>query len=202
MSCKICFNNFDHSKHRPYQLSCPHTYCISCLNKLKSNKCPMCNSIIVNKNTNIALLELIQESDYDRLKSKISKNLIEINNSKTELEFKREIKLKEYMLKLKKIKNFLNSETNRSIEQLRHNQYDLNKKINSLKNDLVSHLFQFNIEEIKIGKAKIKIENDQLDEKQLQNLSDDIEKIKNKIAQIIIQIDFFHRDYEFLLQQF
>jgi len=202
MSCKICFNNFDHSKHRPYQLSCPHTYYISCLNKLKSNKCPMCNSIIVNKNTNIALLELIQESDYDRLKSKISKNLIEINNSKTELAFKREIKLKEYMLKLKKIKNFLNSETNRSIEQLRHNQYDLNKKINSLKNDLVTHLFQFNIEEMKIGKAKIKIENDQLDEKQLQNLSDDIEKIKNKIVQINIQIDFFHRDYEFLLQQF
>jgi len=161
----------------------------------------MCNSIIVNKNTNIALLELIQESDYDRLKSKISKNLIEINNSKTELAFKREIKLKEYMLKLKKIKNFLNSETNRSIEQLRHNQYDLNKKINSLKIDLVTHLFQFNIEEMKIGKAKIKIENDQLDEKQLQNLSDDIEKIKNKIVQINIQIDFFHRDYEFLLQQ-
>jgi hypothetical protein len=205
MSCKICFNNYDHSKHKPYQLSCPHTYCINCLNKLKSNKCPACNLKIVNKNPNIALLELITESEYDNLKRNLSKNLIEINNSKNSLAFKREIKLKEHITRLKSIKNYINKETTGSIELLRKKQYDLNRKINLLEDDLIKNLFQFNIEEkmaIKISKAKNSIETNQLDEQELTILADEIEKIKTKINQLISQIDLFQRDYEFILKEF
>lgn len=205
MSCKICFNNYDHSKHKPYQLSCPHTYCINCLNKLKSNKCPVCNLKIVNKNPNIALLELIAESEYDNLKKNLSKNIIEINNSKNSLALKSEIKLKEHITRLKSIKNYINKETTGSIELLRKKQFDLNRKINLLEDDLIKNLFQFNIEEkmtIKISKAKNSIETNQLDEQELAILADEIEKIKTKINQLVNQIDLFQRDYEFILKEF
>jgi hypothetical protein len=205
MSCKICFNNYDHSKHKPYQLSCPHTYCINCLNKLKSNKCPACNLKIVNKNPNIAVLELITESEYDNLKKNLTKNIIEINNSKNSLALKREIKLKEHITRLKSIKNYINKETTGSIELLRKKQFDLNRKINLLEDDLIKNLFQFNIEEkmtIKISKAKNSIETNQLDEQELAILADEIEKIKTKINQLVNQIDLFQRDYEFILKEF
>jgi hypothetical protein len=44
MQCEICLNKYDHSRHKPYFLSCPHTFCIDCLNRLQENKCPACQS--------------------------------------------------------------------------------------------------------------------------------------------------------------
>ena len=71
MSCDICFNNYDHSIHKPYMLSCPHTFCLSCINKLSNKKCPNCSISISVKNPNIALLEFIKESIYDKMNDRI-----------------------------------------------------------------------------------------------------------------------------------
>ena len=57
MDCNICYESFDHSIRKPYSLSsCPHTYCLKCLDQLNNNKCPNCNEPIKGKNINIALL--------------------------------------------------------------------------------------------------------------------------------------------------
>ena len=79
MTCQICFNSYDHSIRKPYSLSCPHTFCICCLEKLKGNKCPSCNLSIINKNPNLALLEFIPESSYDKIKAESLKAINEIH---------------------------------------------------------------------------------------------------------------------------
>lgn len=62
MNCEICFKPFDHTSHKPYNLACTHTYCLSCLNQLSTNKCPTCNKEFDEKHLNIELLKLIPES--------------------------------------------------------------------------------------------------------------------------------------------
>ncbi len=59
MNCEICFKPFDHTSHKPYHLACTHTYCLSCLNQLSTNKCPTCNKEFDEKHLNIELLKLI-----------------------------------------------------------------------------------------------------------------------------------------------
>jgi hypothetical protein len=74
MECDICCESFDHSIRKPYSLSsCPHTFCLKCLEEY-SKECPECRRPINGKNINIALLKLIPESSYDKIKS----NYIEI----------------------------------------------------------------------------------------------------------------------------
>ena len=73
-SCEICFEPFDHSIHKPYNLSCPHTYCLKCIQIFKDNKCPACNKEIKEKYPSTAILRLIPESNYDKLKTKLLTN--------------------------------------------------------------------------------------------------------------------------------
>jgi hypothetical protein len=99
MSCTICFNSFDHSVHKPYTLSCLlHTYCISCIEKLDKKNCPICNEPITKKHPNIALLEFIPESKYDKLKSETLKSLHELKEIKQNLNQKRDEKLTELLI--------------------------------------------------------------------------------------------------------
>jgi len=80
MECVICVNLYDHSIHKPYSLtSCPHTYCLKCLDKFNNNNCPQCGIPINGKNLNIELLKLIPESSYDKLKAISLKIFIELN---------------------------------------------------------------------------------------------------------------------------
>ena len=67
MNCKICFQPFDHSFRQPYILHCTHTYCRSCVNT--EQMCPICNIKIDDKILNLALLESIPLSNYDKLKN-------------------------------------------------------------------------------------------------------------------------------------
>jgi hypothetical protein len=59
-----------HSIRKPFVLSsCGHTYCLWCLKQFNENKCPQCRKVFKEKNPNIALLNLIPESNYDNLKA-------------------------------------------------------------------------------------------------------------------------------------
>jgi len=89
MKCDICCESFDHSIRKPFSLSsCPHTYCLKCLQQF--NKCPHCREPIKGKNINIALLKFIPESNYDKLKATLLKSCIEINEIKKNLEMKKD----------------------------------------------------------------------------------------------------------------
>ena len=63
-------------------LACGHTCCMPCLQKLNENKtCYSCKKVYIEMNTNIALLNMIPESNYDKLKAKTLKGLTEINEA-------------------------------------------------------------------------------------------------------------------------
>jgi hypothetical protein len=114
MNCEICLNQYDHSIHKPYSLSCPHTVCISCVNQLNENKCPLCKTEIKAKNPNIALLNFIPESAYDKLKASSQKILIELNEIKNALKYKSETKLNDYLNKINSTRIKIKNETNKN----------------------------------------------------------------------------------------
>ena len=70
MTCQICFENFDHFFLKPQQLSCAHTYCFKCVNKLV--KCPTCNEQIIEIYQNNALLEFIPEPEDKEPKKEVN----------------------------------------------------------------------------------------------------------------------------------
>ena len=77
MICRIFSEKYDHSSCKPYQLSCPHTYCLDCV--LKIENCPDHGLIIVEKNQNIAILEFIPEFENNSSKTEYNEH----NQTKT-----------------------------------------------------------------------------------------------------------------------
>lgn len=122
MNCQICLNPFDHSKFKPYSLSCPHTVCISCINSLIAKECPNCKTEITIFNPNLALLELIPESSYDKLKKELFTLLCETSELKSKVDADREQKLKVDCSKVKETKEQIKSETKYLIEILKVNE--------------------------------------------------------------------------------
>ena len=53
-------------------------------------KCPTCSEVINGRNPNWALLKLIPESKFDKLKAEFEKQLTKIGNLKKELTFVRD----------------------------------------------------------------------------------------------------------------
>ncbi len=179
MICKICLEPFDHSIRKPFSLSsCQHTYCLECIDKfhLNDNKCPLCREQIKGKFINIALLEVVPESNYDKLKATTLKSCIEINEIKNSLV--NEEKLSMYEIKLKSIKETISDETNKIINILRKNENILNDECDIIFNDIKANL---NLNKFEIVESKVKIENDELSETELLNLNRRIEEIKQNV---------------------
>ena len=158
MNCKICSELYDHSIHKPCSLiSCSHTYCQSCLNKLEKstdNKCPSCSQVITGKNPNHQLLETIPESNYDKLKSKSLTELIEINKTKQDMLNKGQKKFNQYETKLTLIKKLISDETIRLINILKENETILLNQCESILNDFNSNLNQLDHDTL-VNKQKI-----------------------------------------------
>jgi len=90
MQCGICFENFDHSKRKPFaMIPCTHTLCIECINKLNEKICPICNKPFTDKNPNWYLLDLVPESSYDSLKKKLEQSLNDFKVNIDQLEHER-----------------------------------------------------------------------------------------------------------------
>ena len=187
-SCNICLELFDHSIHKPYSLSsCPHTYCLSCLEKLTNNKCPQCDKLIKEKNPNIALLEFIPESNFDKLKGESLKALIEINEVKEDLKNNRQDKLKRHQTKLVVVKKVIASETKKMIDVLKQNEETLNKQcdlmLNELKASLDPSFYEDSISFTLAGSKEV-IEKNKLSEEDLKILNNKILKVKLQLHQL------------------
>jgi hypothetical protein len=119
MNCEICFVPFDHSIRIPNHLACAHTYCLSCIKKLTNNKCPTWNKRFIEKNPNIALLKLIPESIYDKLKEQVLKGCPELKEIDQNLKISRTEKLNKLETSLKSIKQHISDKTNKMDNILR-----------------------------------------------------------------------------------
>jgi hypothetical protein len=201
MECDICLKPFDHSIHKPYSLSsCPHTYCLKCLEQF--NKCPQCNELIKGKNVNIALLKFIPESNYDQLKTKSLKACIEINEIEKNLKKNIEEKLSMHEIKLKSIKQAISDETNKIINILKQNEKMLTNEcdlmLNNIKANLNPNKFEENCFLFQIDDSKLKIEKDELNEFELANLNIKIDEIKEHLNNYSDQAKNFEINFKYI----
>ena len=64
MNCKICSKHYSDVELKPFTLiPCGHTYCVKCLEKLKT--CPECDVNITGKLLNHAILEIINPNPLE-----------------------------------------------------------------------------------------------------------------------------------------
>jgi len=202
MNCEICLEPFDHSIHKPHHLECPHTYCLSCLKKLTNNKCPTCNKLFNQKNPNMALLKLIPESVYDKLKGEVLKACIELKEIDQDLKISRQSKINTHETRSKSIKQKISNETNKMINILRQNEKTLNAECDKILKEVRAKLDINNSidysELLTIFSSKEKIEKDVFDEEKLKDLNNLIPKLKHKLNELSIQIKKYENKYEFI----
>jgi hypothetical protein len=201
-TCNICLEAFDHSTHKPYSLSsCSHTYCLNCLEKLTNKKCPSCGKLFREKHPNIALIEFIPLSSFDKLKGECSKALIEINEVKEDLKNNRQNKLKKDQTKLVLVKKVVASETNKMINVLKQNEEILTKQCDLMLNELNASLDPSSYEDsisFTLAESKEVIEKNKLSEEDLKILNNKILEVKLQLHQLTDKIKKFENNYKYI----
>ena len=204
MDCQICFNQYDHSKHKPYSLSsCPHTFCACCLVKVK--KCPICNKIYKEMHPNLALLAFIPESEYDKARNDLELKLKDVDTLKLELKSLSQIKTQDYAARIDLVKKEINEKAKQLIQSILSNQKRLLDEADCLKagfdyflgyNLNVNYLVDLKLDEF--YSCLIKNETNQED---LLNLNAELQKYKNdlnetseKVAQLAEEVKFNSTD--------
>ena len=180
MSCQICFNPYDHSLYKPYTLTCQlHTFCISCIGRFNERKCPVCNKSFKKSFPNLALLEVIPESNYDKLKAESFKILNELNEMKNNLANKRDEKQEKYLKEINEVKKTINNEANNLVKLVRDSQEKLINEANVIESNMKRKL-SFNTR-LDGNQTKINLEHNNFDEDQLSLLIKKIKKSQKSI---------------------
>ena len=203
MNCEICLNQYDHSIHKPYSLSCPHTVCISCVNQLNENKCPLCKTEIKAKNPNIALLNFIPESAYDKLKASSQKILIELNEIKNALKYKSETKLNDFLSKINSTRIKIKNETAKFIGQVKTNELKLLNEATEVEKYLREH-FSVNLTKesaMWLSELKQSVENNLKNEEELANLVKKSQSLMKTIQDLELKVEEFKEDIEFTVYE-
>lgn len=77
-SCNICFDDYNHSKNKPFMLkNCLHTFCNKCVNSFKEKSCPTCKSGFQDSGPNQMLIDIIAKIN--------SRNFAELQNEIDEI---------------------------------------------------------------------------------------------------------------------
>lgn len=199
MNCKICFQPFDYSFRQPYILYCTHTYCRGCVNT--EQMCPICNIKIDDKILNLALLESIPLSNYDKLKIESLNSIKDTNKMLTDLITKRQSKLDECFYKLNQIKEIITNETNKNIDLLKANQKDLIDEINQLEINLDTNLTSNLIDQNVLTNSVKNLEENEFSEEELLILKKTIMNKNKDLNDLSIQIENFKKNYEFIINE-
>jgi len=181
-------------------LSCPHTFCISCVNQFNVNTCPTCKSEIKTKNPNIALLNFIPESFYDKLKLTSQKNFNEISEITNAVKKKFLSKLIDYLYKLNTLKYSIKNETRKFIDLILTNETELINELNEIELNIKASLTlsEEELESIKrITKSKQSVENNSISEEDLASLVEESDALKKKIIKLESEMEEFRENIEF-----
>lgn len=204
MQCEICLQCYDHSKHKPYFLSCPHTFCLDCLNRLQENKCPACQKTFNEKYPNLALLQIIPKSDYDKLKNELEHCLNEIADLKVRLDENSDKKLKENLIRINSLRTEIKKKTNEIIISIQNLQKKLLNETNNIEVLLRKKYTIANIDdqiEAKSREARLGLEVNAFNESDLRTLVDSFSRLKPEINERINQIENQNDDeFEFVLK--
>lgn len=184
INCQVCLCEYDHSKHKPYSLSnCPHTFCIDCIKRIKTKKCPMCQTFFKSFNPNLSLLEFVPQSSYDKAKIELEKIYNEANNLKTRLKENKDTKMKESMSKLDVIKNDIKQKADDLIQKVSANKKKLMDETEFYKSSLIhsynsklssSASIDFKLYQVKSYLDTNKLENEEQINQSIQELKEEI----------------------------
>jgi len=207
MICQICYTPYDHSRHRPFSLTCPHTFCLSCVDKLKQKstrqQCPTCNAPITHQFPNLALLETIPESNYDLLKSASLKLIVKSSELNKSLNVLTESKLEEGLQKIRSIKQTIKRETNNLICLLKENENILIEEADLLESQLSKCMSRYTLDEeiIKILKSdQISIAFNELKENQLADKHERAKLTNAMLASLIDEVEKLNEHFEFSMK--
>lgn len=204
MDCDICLNPYDHSKHKPFSLTCPHTVCLECLNKLNTKYCPHCKEQIKAKYPNLALIKLIPESEYDKIRNKLEKTIIEVNDLKQKLTTECENKLESGLTRFKSLKNEINEKTADLINSIMQHQKKLLEELNTYENSLKYSIKKLKIDsriENSINEGRNGLEKNLLNEDEMIKLNNDIASNTYILHKMLMEINKLNQVYEFSNRQ-
>lgn len=202
MECEICMEYFDHSIHEPYVLiPCSHTFCISCIQKLQNDSCPTCKRKTIDKNPNWIMFKIVEKSFYDKTKQSLVESLNEINSLKFKFESVKERKYLENSLKLKSLRNDINSKTNELINSLLNKREKLLDEANNVEDFLTQSLGQITFETDFVSETKRELETNELDENHLNKLFTRTNLLKSELENKITLVEQFANDYGFTLNK-
>jgi len=173
---------------------------MSCLEKLTTKKCPTCGKKFNEKNPNMAVLEFIPESNYDKLKGESLKALIEINEAKQDLKNNRLETVKKHQTKLFLVKKVVSTETSKLVDVLKKNEETLTSQCDMMLNDLNASLDSSNYEEsisFPFAKSKEAIEKNTISEEEIKNLNIKLSEIKEQLSQLTGQVKKYESNYKF-----
>ena len=126
--------------------------------------------------------------------------MIEINEAKKNIKSSREEKLNLREIELKSIKQIIKDETSKMINKLRQNEKKLTKEcermLDKLNADLDSNKYENNV--LFQFKSKEKIENNDLNEIELNNLKTKIPELKKHLNHFLDKIKNYENQYEFI----
>lgn len=189
MKCQICFNNYNHSEHKPYVLiPCTHTLCIRCLDDLSGDpkQCPLCTLTIKDYNPNWAILDMIPETNFGHLKYSLEKSLNESENIKKKLNELNKQNFKDTIVNLKEVKQEISNHANYLIEMIQNSQ---NKLIGDVKNiestleiDLSNQVKYDQQLDFKIKETRKRLAKNELNESQINSLSAYFSKLNTDLT--------------------
>lgn len=169
-------------------INCGHSLCFQCEIKLPAKKCPNCNSNIESTLTNWELLKLVAESEYDKLKSELDKNINEIVSIRTKIQTDEEQRIKENSNQVSSIKTRVETQTKELIRQINESKFQLFKELDAA-NRLESRIGSCNkilLNFDKLREAATKnMANNQLSKEQLANLNAKLLKQKKELKIVV-----------------
>lgn len=188
MECQFCSNTYDRSKRQPLVVSpCSHTFCLSCLENPDIKSCKTCSSVIKEKNTNWALLELIPASEYDTLKLKVENHLKEVENEKNILKETKSNKFKEYFSKFPNFKSQIDARVSKLIKTINENKARLlndvvllEEKLNQDQNQI---FIDQDLKESKLNEIKSKLKSTFPNETELNSMTEELSQIQSDMNQ-------------------
>ena len=198
MECEVCLRTFDHSKFKPYVLNtCAHTACISCISQC-TDQCPLCETKFSSKNPNWSLLQLVPDSNYDKLKNSLKQTLIEVRKLKKDFNLEKNRKLEENTRKINKLKteiyerfteiiNLIQLNRDKMIEQSKHLETYLSKRMNHIR-----------IDETKLNQIELTIDSNEYNEADLVIWNQEATENKLDTIKQIKKLESFNNSYQFI----
>ena len=205
MDCEICLYPYDHSKRKPYVLSCPHRFCSDCMNrKLVDKKCPLCNKPIRSKFPNLTLMKTLPDSVYDKTKKDVESIVIETNELKVKINQQCERKFTDSLYRLQQQRQQFNKNAIDLINLIKLNQSRVLDEFNAIEADINKNFNEIKEQsqiDLDMKYAKSSLDNNDLDDLELMNLKENFELKKFNLIHNIEQMDKFNADYDILYNE-